>query len=375
MKRREFVKTASMGLGGLFLPTRGMANVQQLKEPAPVKIALLGLGNYAEKQLAPAIEQSRYAQLSGIVTGSPSKIPAWQRRYGVKDSNIYNYDTLDAVIENSEIECVYIVTPPGNHAEFAIRCAQAGKHVICEKPMAMSVDECSKMIYASRKAQKLLQIGYRLYWDPYHIKLISLMRDKAFGDIKSMSSAFAFRLQAARKNVKGWMFDDALSLGGALGEVGVYCAQSSFYLGQSQPTEVIARKWTDRKTLFESVPENWEWETRWSDGFVSKQFAGWGEQQHFIDIDTDAGAISLKPAYSYAGLNGFTPLGPLELTHIFQQKRQIDGQCLAIRGRRPNVTPGEMGRRDVQLLAAVMESADSGQPLRLDPSIKNWALV
>ena len=127
-------------------------------------IALVGLGNYSEKQLAPALQETEHCYLAGIVSGTPDKVEKWTSKYNIPVDNIYNYENFDEIISNRDIDIVYIVLPNSMHAEYVIRAAAAGKHVICEKPMALTTHECDEMIDACKKAGTMLSIGYRLHF-------------------------------------------------------------------------------------------------------------------------------------------------------------------------------------------------------------------
>src|SRR5688572_21399888 len=109
-------------------------------------IALIGLGTYSTEELAPALAETSYCRLTGIVSGSAEKRKQWKSRYSLPEKNIYDYDSFDAIKDNPDIDMVYIVLPNDMHAEFVIRAAKAGKHVICEKPMATTVEDCERMI-------------------------------------------------------------------------------------------------------------------------------------------------------------------------------------------------------------------------------------
>tara|TARA_E500000178_G_scaffold342269_1_gene387236 strand:- start:3596 stop:4720 length:1125 start_codon:yes stop_codon:yes gene_type:complete len=370
INRRTFIKKSSITAAS-FLSSEALIaaawskRVQSLEKPDPVKIAILGLGGYATNWIAPAIQQAEYAKLTGIISGSPQKYPIWQEKYQIPDANVYSYDDLEQIANNPEIDCVYVVTPPGNHAEFTIKCLNAGKHVICEKPMARSEDECSLMIQTAKSVKKSLQLGYRLYWDPHTVKFIHSMRDMEFGAWKTFKTAFSSRPNDSNFQRKKWRIERAMSLGGGLGELGVYCVQSAFYLVQNYPTLVEAKSWTKRTNIFKEVPEHWEWELTWPDGRKSQHNSGWGKYSHFIHMETRDGAMELEPAYSYSGNKGYTPQGQLTLQNIFQQKLQINSQCLTIRNRRPNITSGEMGRRDVKIITAIMKSAASNKAVTL----------
>ncbi|MAH72651.1 MAG: hypothetical protein CBC09_01280 [Cellvibrionales bacterium TMED49] len=370
INRRTFLKKSTLAataLGGSqgLIAAAWSKRVQNLKKPDAVKMAILGLGSYATNWIAPAIQQAEYAKLTSIISGSPEKYPIWQEKYQIPDANVYSYDNLEKIANNPEIDCVYVVTPPGNHAEFTIKCLNAGKHVICEKPMARSEDECSLMIQTAKSVKRSLQIGYRLYWDPYTVKFINSMRDLEFGAWETMKTGFSFRPDDSNFQRKRWRIDREMSLGGGLGELGVYCVQSAFYLAQNYPTLVEAKSWTKRTNIFKGVPEHWEWELTWPGGRKSNHNSGWGQYSHFIYMKTRDGAMELEPAYSYSGNKGLTPKGQLTLQNIFQQKLQVDGQCLAIRKHRPNITSGEMGRRDVRIISAIIESAESKKAVKL----------
>ena len=116
-------------------------------------IALVGLGSYSTGQLVPALLKTEHCYLAGIVTGTPSKAIAWKQKYNIPDKNIYNYNTYDTIKDNPDIDIVYVVLPNSMHAEYTIRALQAGKHVICEKPMAITVADCDKMIAAAKKSK------------------------------------------------------------------------------------------------------------------------------------------------------------------------------------------------------------------------------
>lgn len=342
-------------------------NVKNLTSPPKVKIAILGLGNYAEDWIAPAIAQSEYAELTSIITGSPHKISKWKKRYQIKDENIYNYENFDRIIENESIDCVYVVTPTGTHADFTIRSLKANKHVICEKPMAPTVVDCDRMIQAAKSVSKSLQIGYRLYWDPFNVCLMQAMRTKKFGKLVGMSSDFSYNQGSFHNKGKNdWRMNPKLNPGGALFDIGVYVAQSAFYSTQMHPISVTAKHSTDRPSIFKDIPEHWEWELTWPNQLKTQHYSSYGRKANYIRLQTEKGNIEIEPAYNYEELKGNTPAGPMEFTHVFQQKLQIDGQCLAIHNQGMNITPGEMGRRDILLLNRIMEAADYQTPIALN---------
>jgi len=338
------------------------ADVRKNSDPRPLGIALLGLGDYATKRIAPALGKTRHIKLTGIITGSPEKIPLWQQKHQIPDGNVYSYDNLESIADNKDIDVVYAT---GTHADFVIRALKAGKHVICEKPMAPTPADCTRMIEAAKKAKRMLQIGYRLYWDPFHTRLITAMRDKEFGKWTALEAGFGYKVgaESAKKPLNQWRISKDLGVGGALYDVGVYAIQGTFYASQTHPVRVTASSSTDRPDVFTEVPENWEWQLEYADGRISKHMASYGKGGNYLHVQTEKGKLHIDSAYGYEGQTGLTPTGPMDFTQVHQQVLQLDAQALAIHRRRSNITPGEMGRRDIRIACGIMEAADSGKPV------------
>ena len=163
--RRDAIKSIAVaGAGLMFSPNSLLAATRQKK--TKLGIALVGLGYYSTDLLAPALQQTTNCYLAGIVTGTPSKAETWKAKYNIPDKNIYNYQSFEQIANNDDIDVIYIVLPPSMHKEYVIRAANIGKHVFCEKPMAMTAGECKAMIEACNKNKRKLAIGYRLQHEP-----------------------------------------------------------------------------------------------------------------------------------------------------------------------------------------------------------------
>src|SRR5690606_6243550 len=156
-------------------------------------VALVGLGYYSTDLLAPALQQTRHCYLAGIVTRTPSKAEAWKKKYNIPDKNIYDYDNFDQVANNPDIDVIYVVLPPSMHKEYVIRAANAGKHVWCEKPMALTAQECQEMIDACRRNKRLLAIGYRLQHEPNTQEYRRIVREQLLGRVKHVKCAAGYR--------------------------------------------------------------------------------------------------------------------------------------------------------------------------------------
>ncbi|MFP4092604.1 MAG: Gfo/Idh/MocA family protein, partial [Cyclobacteriaceae bacterium] len=254
INRRKFIKKAGIYTAGssLLLPSLsltacqsgGQGQAQESENPAQpaqderrLGIALVGLGNYSNGQLAPALQETEKCYLAGVVTGTPAKAEEWKEKYNIPEKNIYNYETYDQIADNEDIDIIYVVLPNGMHAEYTIRAAQAGKHVICEKPMATSAQDCQRMIDACNENNVKLSIGYRLHFEPHHQRVMELGQQQIYGPVKSMEAAHSFRLGG---DPDRWRVDKELSGGGPLMDVGIYCVQGAIYTVGEEPVAVTA---------------------------------------------------------------------------------------------------------------------------------------
>ncbi len=362
ISRRDFVYQAGLtGLGiSLANPKLFSSNVKNKKDK--LGIALVGLGGYAGNQLAPALLETEHCYLAGIVTGTPSKIPIWQSKYKIPDANVYNYENFDTIKDNKDIDIVYVVLPNSMHAEFTIRAAKSGKHVICEKPMALTVEDCDKMIKACKDAGVQLGIGYRLHYDPFNLEMARLGSQKVYGDLKQINAGFAFTIGDPNQ----WRLKKALSGGGPMQDIGIYCIQGICYTSGMEPIAVRAIE--GKKTnpaKFSEVEESLSWEFEMPHGLTAKGICSYSENYNFLRAEAQHGSFELAPAYNYGGLQGKTPDGPMKFPRINQQARQMDAMSQAIIKGEKIITPGEMGRRDVRLINAVYEAMHTGKRVSL----------
>ena len=245
INRRIFNKKLSQGMAGTAL-LGGMpfaSGMEKDKEKKKLGVALVGLGSYSAGQLAPALANAEYCYLAGIVTGTQAKEKQWMLKYNIPNENVYNYANFDDIVNNNAIDIIYVVLPNSMHADFCIRAAKAGKHVICEKPMAVSVIECDSIIEACNAAGVKLSVGYHMQSDPYTHEIKRLVREKTFGDVHYVSSDAAYISQGNPE----WRLNISLSGGGALMNMGVYSIQSNIYGAGSNPISVSAQEFSTRR--------------------------------------------------------------------------------------------------------------------------------
>ncbi|MBL7741637.1 MAG: Gfo/Idh/MocA family oxidoreductase [Chitinophagaceae bacterium] len=377
--RRQFIHNLSLNAGMAALAMNGMHVFASCNDNNPageqnktsamskgskkkLGIALVGLGGYAGGQLAPALQQTEHCYLAGIVTGTPSKIDTWKSKYNLPDKNIYSYENFDSIKDNPDIDIVYVVLPNSMHAEYVIRAAKAGKHVICEKPMAITVEDCDKMIAACKEAGKMLSIGYRLHFEPYNLEMARLGQKKVYGNIKKMNAGFGFTIG----NPAQWRLKKDLAGGGPLMDLGIYCIQGFCYTTGMEPIAVRAQegKKTDMEK-FREVEQSLSWQFEFPGGIVAEGKTSYADSMNNLRAEADKGWFEVDPAYNYSGQRGATSDGAMDFKHVNQQAKQMDDFADAVMNNRPTPVPGEMGRRDVKYLQAIYKAMRTGERVEI----------
>jgi predicted dehydrogenase len=361
--RRDFLRTSVLAAASVpFMGT--FANSLCAAEPErKLGFALLGLGNLSTHQIAPALQKTKFCRLAGIVTGTPAKAEKWQAQYDLPAKNIYNYDTMEQMADNPDIDVVYVVTPNALHAEHTIKAAKAGKHVLCEKPMEVSSEKCQQMIDACKKAGRQLAIGYRLHFEPNNLECVRLAREKFFGDLKLIQADFGFRIGDPAQ----WRLNRALAGGGPLMDVGIYALQATRYITGEEPVLVSAIETTTDHVKFKDVEESIAWQLKFPGGVIascdsSYNFNGMNQYQAFAE----KGWFQLSPAYSYGGIQGRRSDGELiNFPAMDQFAAEMDDFAQCIMTNKPSKISGEEGLRDVKIMTAIYDSARSGKPVKL----------
>ncbi len=370
MNRRTFNTKLSKGAGGLALTANlplacAMGPNQKKKK---LGVALVGLGSYSKYQLAPALQDTAHCYLAGIVTGTPEKEKIWSSKYGISETNIYNYENFDSIKNNENIDVVYVVLPNSMHADFCIRAARAGKHVICEKPMAMNVEECDAIIEACKKEGVKLGMGYRLHSEPYTQEVKRFVKEKTFGAIQYISADAGYY---SGSNPNQWRLNRALSGGGALVNMGVYAMQSLIYGTGENPIAVSAQEFSTRPEYFKDTDETITAQFKFKSGAVGNIMTSHNANANRLYASCEKGWFELNPANNYGPLRGKTSTGnTIDFPHESQQKLQMDDFAKHILFDAPNLAPGEMGKRDMIIVEAIYKSIAEGgkkQILNLEP--------
>lgn len=359
LSRRDSLKLISTAAGLLTVPDilAGRA------APKKLGIALVGLGNYATNQLAPALLETKHCYLAGIVTGTPEKAKSWAKQYNIPAKNVYNYQTFDQIRNNPDIDIVYVVLPNFMHAEYSIRAAQAGKHVICEKPMAMNAAEARQMIDACRTAGVTLSVGYRLYFEPHHLEMKRLGAEKTFGAVKMIQSSLGFTVPGPNS----WRLDPKIGGGGAIMDLGVYAIQGARRTVGEDPVSVTAQAYTFDKVHFKGVHETVFWQFTFPGGTVAECSTTYSSYIDRLYATAERGWFKLEPAFNATGAQGITSAGPMDIAGPrYQQVAQMDAFAQSVQTNTAPIASGEEGWKDMKLIGAILEAADTGRKVAID---------
>ena len=370
LTRRNFLRRAGQGLtaAGLTAAARASTPGQRVPDPPGKKLgfAVVGLGNLSINQILPAFARCEKSKVVAFVSGSPDKANKLALRYGVNPKNIYSYQNYDTLRDNPEVDVIYIVLPNSMHAEYTIRGAKAGKHILCEKPMANTPKDCQEMIDACRAANRKLMIGYRLHYEPHTQAMIKMAREKELGPVKVVLADAGFSIGDPNQ----WRLKRDMAGGGSLMDIGIYALQAARYLTGEEPTEVNAMSFTTPgDPRFKEVEETINFQLRFPSGALANCVSSYGAGLNRFRAVTDKGWFELEPALSYTGLRMRVRRGGATEDRDLPQRDQfaleMEHMSESVTANREPLTPGEEGLRDLKIMMAIYEAAKANKAVKL----------
>ncbi len=395
LSRRAFIQNAGLGLASaglltsaasaapaaekpISLPPLGASTELDPGEPPlplpPGKrlgVAVVGLGNLSVAQIIPAFGESKLCKLTALVSGDQNKAREIAAQHGVPERSVYSYSNYDSIRDNPDVDIIYIVLPNSQHAEFTVRGAQAGKHILCEKPMATSVKECRQMIDACKTAGKKLMIAYRIQYEPNNRFMRSLVQSQKYGPVKVIEAVNGQN----QGDPSQWRLKKALAGGGSLPDVGLYCLNTTRFLTGEEPLEVMGSLYsTPGDPRFKEVEESVTWQMRFPSGILSNNATSYGfHEVRRYRVNAATGWFGMDPAFAYSGLQPMLSYAEGKIEHretpILGQKNQfaleMDHMAECVILNKMPYTPGEEGLQDQVIMEAIYKSAHSGKPVSL----------
>ena len=356
--RRALLAGAAAGSAVLALPRRGRGAAPPARR---IGFALVGIGKLSQKQLIPALRTTKIARLTALVSGHADKAKRVAAENGVPERNIYSYETFDRIADNPEVDVVYVVLPNSMHAEYSIRAARAGKHVYCEKPMAVTPAECEQMIAAAKKAGRQLGVGYRLHFEPYNLELCRIARARELGALKFIAATAGTIPDPGQ-----WRLDKKLAGGGSMVDIGIYALQAVRHVLGEEPVSVSARLGITDRATFKDIDETLAFSMTFPSGVVASCVSTYAAHVSRVDVAADGGHFGLEPALYYHGIKGFRSDGkPFVFPDMDQFAAEMDDFAACVRDGKPTRVPGEEGLRDVRIIDALYRSAATGRDVKL----------
>lgn len=334
-----------------------------------VGYAVVGLGHIAEHAVLPAFRRAKKSRPIALVSSDPTKARRLAARFHVPHHCAY--ERLEDCLGNTEVEAVYIATNNSTHLEFARRAAAAGKHVLCEKPLANTSEECRKMIEACRKHGVKLMTAYRKYFEPAAVDLKKLVSNKKLGRLKLIHSAFTFNLPVQQV----WHLNRELAGGGSLWDVGVYSINAVRWLTDLEPLETSAYSWTSDHVRFCEVEESISFQLKFPDGlFVQASSSFAAAKASFVQIHGEKGWAALDPAFAYNEPRRlFGQISGKWFDKVYKPMEEfapeLDHFASCIRANREPEPDGLTGARDVSVMEAIYEAAKCGHPVAIRPFV------
>ena len=330
-----------------------------------LRVAIMGLGSYGTR-VAEAMQSCTKAKLVGVISGTPSKIKAWQAKYNIPEKNCYNYSNFDDIKNNPDIDAVYVITPNALHHDEVIRVAKAGKQVICEKPMAINAQQGQEMVDACKNAGVKLLVGYRMHFEPHTLEIIKMRKAGDFGKILFFQGLSGFTIGDPTQ----WRLNKELSGGGSMMDIGIYSVNGSRYMVGEDPVWVTAEETKNNADKFkEGVDETIQFQLGFAGGAVASCLSTYSMNNldRFF-LNGTRGFAELNPATGFGPIRGRTNKGEIDAPVVTHQTVQMDEMAdIILRGKKPEVpVDGEEALKDLKIIDAIYEACKTAKKIKLE---------
>jgi len=329
--------------------------------------AVVGLGKLALGEIMDAFTAARRAKVTALVSGNRDKAMRVAARYGVPQTGIYDYENFDRIVDNPAVDVVYIVLPNALHRQFAERAFRAGKHVLCEKPMATNVADCEAMIAASRAAGRKLMVAYRSQFEPHNLLAMRTLRRGDLGAVRVITADIG-RGTDPRDPADQWRLNRALAGSGSLFDIGIYALNAARFLVNEEPVEVRAQLYAPpNDPRFREVEDVVVWTMRFPGGALFHGSTSYSYSfTNSIQVTCDRGVMVFDPSMEYHAHRLRIRDRVIQMSEIDQFAREMDHFCMAITDNLPVVADGAEGMQDVKLMLAILEAGRTGRAVATD---------
>ena len=364
--------TAAAAIAGTPLVSAALgAAVHTRGQDRKIGFAICGLGSYAKNQILANMENTQHCKPAAFVTGDVETDGYEQaEKFDVPRENVVGYGDIDQLAGRDGVDVLYVITPTGLHMKNTLQGFDAGLHVLCEKPMASTPDECDQMIAASEAAGKKLMIGYRCFFEPHNLRAMELAGGDEYGKVEHFHGDITYQMRGEPT----WRNNPKLSGGGGpLPDLGIYMVNGARYITGAEPTHVSAQTFRpEGNPLFpEGLESRVSWMMKFHGGVTATSTTAYdlaGSNKYRVSCEN--GWFELDPATGYGGHRLFkdrnSRRGPEDDIPAGNQfAGMLDHMALAILNDEPIKTNGAMGRQDIHLIHKIYESAEKGEELEV----------
>ncbi len=343
--------------------------MSQQSEEKQIRYAVVGLGYIAQVAVLPAFAHAKSnSVLQALVSDDPIKLKKLGEKYGV--SMLYSYDQYRECLESGEIDAVYIALPNSMHADFSILAANHGVHVLCEKPLAATVDECERMISATEDHDVKLMTAYRLHFEEANLEAIEIIKSGKIGEPRMFNSTFSMQVKDGNIRLRRDLG------GGPLLDLGIYCLNAARYILGSEPLEVTTLVGNIGEKRFSRVEEAVAALMRFPNDCLATFMCSFGAADaSFYQIIGTEGVLRVEPAFEYQDslVHHLTKDGKTK-KRAFQKRDQFAAELIyfseCIQKNRTPEPSGLEGLADVRIINAIYESAYTGEAVAIEPLVK-----
>jgi len=337
--------------------------MSQRKTNQKIRYAVVGLGHLAQVAVLPAFKNAPNSELVSIVSGDPEKRQKLGKKYRLQ--HVYPYDEYERAL--SAVDAVYLVLPNHLHRDYTVRAADAGVHVLCEKPMAVTEEDCEAMIEAASTNDVRLMIAYRLHFEKANLEAIRLVKGGKLGSLRIFDSVFS--QQVVENNIRAT--EPVEKGGGPIYDMGVYCINAARYLFQAEPMAVVACSANNGENRFRRIDEMTSVLMRFPEERLAKFTCSFGaaDVSRYTLVGTK-GVLTAEPAYDYSvGLQHQLTIGEKRSTRRFPKRDQFAAELIyfsdcRLQHKEPEPSGWE-GLADVRIVRAIYESARIGRVVGL----------
>jgi len=343
----------------------------------PVGYAVVGLGSIAEVAVLPAFRNSKHSKLVAVVSHDGKRAKQLGTKFGVKAC--YAYEDYDRCLGRPDLEAVFIASVNDAHAEQTIRAACAGKHVLCEKPMANTLEDCRRMVEACRANRVRLMIAYRKYFEPGSVALKKLIVTGKLGRLRHIFSTYTEIVDPIK--ARNWQLNQKLAGGGSLMDIGIYCVNTMRWLAGSNPIDASAHSWTDDPKRFGEVEDSIAFRLTHPEGLVCQGTSSYSAQAaSFVQVHGDKGWAALNPAFAFEEERRlFGKIQGRYFEHTFKVidefALELDDFARCVRRKRDPEPDGMEGLRDIATVQAIYRSAREGRTVPIEREPKSTCEV